>query len=136
MIPMSEMIITLLAISTSLLLFIAGLFLNKKGIYISGMGAGLLIIIGASMLFSPIQMEIGENSTFIYGENYSDQHWDQNYPLNPSENTVRLFHENKVRRFQDMDPSLNYSLSITFILLGLAGILFVGEEFSKTRYSD
>jgi hypothetical protein len=98
MVLMQSVILTLII---SLGLFILGIFLKGKGIYLSLSGAVILLIFGISLFGNPIQYKTGE---ITLDDNNSTKH-------------------TTTYTYTEQDSMINNVFSWVFLLLGLLGIL-------------
>ena len=132
---MVTLITTTLIVTLALTLFLGGFYLKDiKGLWISGVGTGLLIIFGTLILTaSPVTSNTGETETYQYGNNLSDTYWDNSNP--PLNNTNQTFLLNKIieNTYIPIPQLLNYVLGIILILLGLGGLFQISETYNTMK---
>lgn len=102
---------TLLTITTSLVLFFIGIFIGKKGYWLSLSGAMIMMIVGILLFNSPILFKNGANVTSI------DATTDQ-----------------IIYTYQTQDSTLNLVLAWVFMLTGIFGILISSIKLYNLRF--
>ena len=131
---MVTLITTALIITLALTLFLGGLYLKDvKGLWISGIGTGLLIIFGTLILTaSPVTQNTGETETYQYGNNLST-HWENtSTPLNNTNQTY-LLNKTIENTYVPLSELINYVLGIILILLGLGGLFQILETYNTAK---
>lgn len=96
---MTNIVTTTVIITIALALFLVGLYLGKKALYISTAGAIMFMILGISLFPNPIEYQSGaivsENSTHIVIEN----------------------------TYTNTEPTLNYLIALVLTILGFGGVI-------------
>lgn len=135
---MVTLITTTLIITLALTLFFGGFYLKEiKGLWISGMGTGLLLIFGTLILTaSPVTFNTGETEAYQYGNNLTNSHWDNSStPLNNTNQTY-LLNKTIENTYIPIPELINNVLGIILILLGLGGLFQVSETYNTMKLND
>ncbi len=105
----------------SMLLIILG-FWNKFDSYLTLIGFAFLFSLSIIIINEDLEYSTGYNELYIYGNNYSDYHWDYtgNEP-NPNSQAVNLFHMNNTIIYTEFEGA-----SAKFFGYWLAVISVVG----------
>ncbi len=132
---MVTLITTTLIITLSLILFLGGFYLKDiKGLWISGIGVGLLIIFGTIILtISPITYNAGETETYQYGNNLTSTYWENSStPLNNTNQTY-LLNKTIENTYIPISELINRVLGIIFLLLGIGGLFQISETYNTMK---
>lgn len=91
------------------------------------------------------------NDVYVYGNNYTDYHWDYDYSIMPNEDVVRLFHvkrynnwttfcynsttiNNVYTQYSNNIFNLSRMFSLILLVLGLYGAYYFNyEEYANRR---
>lgn len=96
--------------------------------------AGFTILFMLSVMIIPnttggIQYKTGVNETFIYGNNFTDYHWDYDYSLTPAAtNEPFLFHKTIADEFTTYE---NFTIGFVLVLCSFFG--FINTFFTMRR---
>lgn len=114
----------------SLILIIIGLMRPNESAQ-ALIGFFLMFILGFSILNGTLEYKVGVNETYVYGNNFTDYHWDYDFSLPPAAvNDAFLFHRNSIdvyATFQD------HILGFYLIIAGAIGFILVIFGLRNTR---
>lgn len=105
--------IVYLTVTVGLLLYLIGMYFKGKGLYLSLVGALMIMILGI-MLFT---QEIGFKSGAIVNSS------------SPTQDVISY-------TYSAQSSTLNNILAWSFMLLGLFGIIFVAIRYNDDRWSN
>lgn len=107
---MTNIVTTILILAISISLFLIGLYLGKKALYISTAGAIMLMILGITLLANPIMYQSGANIT-----------------TNGVTDTISY-------TYISTEPTLNYMIGIILTIVGFGAIVVSMNMISESKY--
>jgi hypothetical protein len=102
---------TILTLTIGLLLFFFGLYINKKGLWLSLSGSLILMILGILLFNSPIAFNSGATI-----------------------DTISSIQDTITYTYTIQDPTLNLILAWVFLLTGFFGILITSNKIYNMRF--
>lgn len=111
-------------IGISLLLIIIGF---ASGISLFNLvGSIMLFLLGFTLLNDGVYYKVGENTSFVYGDDYDGYHYDDYNGTIPPQysDTLNVFHDEKVDIYETYNDSSSNRFGWLFILLGALAFLY------------
>lgn len=136
------MIVQIFLILLSISIFLICLGYYSKEIAYSIIGFFFIFLLSTSIIIpGNLQYKTGEEEIYIYGNNFTDYHWDEyqpdDYPkFNPSDDKAFLFHKNITSIYTNFDSSSSRWFGIWLAVISGLGIAISMVEIRSLRREE